>query len=58
LKLNTIEAVAKQYGIYTVLSDEVLLVGSGYNLASETGKLIGNNMARIVDGIVQDEAMA
>lgn len=58
LKLNTIEVSALQYWIYTVLSDEVLLIGSGYNLASETGKLIWNNMARIVDAVVQTEAMA
>lgn len=57
LKLNTIEVTAKQYGIYTVLSDEVLLVAEGYNLAAVTGELLGKNMARIMDSVIQTEVM-
>lgn len=58
LKLNTIEVSAKQYGIYTVLSDEVLLIGEGYNLAGVVGELLGKNMARIIDAVIQTEVMA
>lgn len=57
-KLNTITATAVQYGIYTVLSDELLKIGTGYDLANTVGTLIGANMARIVDAVIQTEVMA
>lgn len=58
MKLNTINATAVQYGIYTVLSDEVMLIGEGYNLGGYVGELLGKNMARIVDAVIQTEVMA
>lgn len=56
-KLDTITVAAKQYGMYTIISDELSLIAKNLALMSQVAELISNNMARIVDRVVQDEVL-
>jgi len=56
-KLDTITVQAKQYGIYTIISDELAAIAKNLNLMSQVSELLSNNMARIVDRVVQDEVL-
>lgn len=55
--IGAVEVSAQQYGLYTVMSDEISYISRGMPLAEKLGNLIGDNMARIIDMIVQDEVM-
>jgi N4-gp56 family major capsid protein len=56
--VGTLTATAKQYGIYSIMTDELIQqVGSGYNLVSMISQRISENMARIVDRVIQDEVL-
>jgi len=56
-KLDTITVQSKQYGIYTIISDELAAIAKNLNLMSQVSELLSNNMARIVDRVVQDEVL-
>lgn len=55
--IGSVTVEAKQYGIYTAISDELALISRGLPLAQKVGSLIGSNMSRIIDSIVQDEVL-
>jgi N4-gp56 family major capsid protein len=56
--VGTLSVAAKQYGIYSILTDELIQqVGFGYNLVSMISQRISENMARIVDRVIQDEVL-
>lgn len=57
IKLDSIEAKSKQYGIYVTLTDELLLRLEGKNIPAVTTDLVSKNMARIIDRVVQDEVL-
>lgn len=57
IKLDSIEAKSKQYGLYVTLTDELLLRLDGKNIPAVTTDLVAKNMARIVDRVVQDEVL-
>lgn len=52
INLDTITLVPKQYGMYVTLSDYLLDVAP-INLVKEASKQVGNNMARIIDSVIQ-----
>lgn len=51
--MDTISVKPKQYGLYVTLTDFLLDV-SPLNLITEASKVIGANMARVVDAVIQD----
>jgi len=52
INLDTITLVPKQYGMYVTLSDYLLDVAP-INLVKEASVVVGNNMARIIDSVIQ-----
>lgn len=54
---TTISATPTQYGIYVELSDR-LIKAAPTRITSEAATEVGNNMARIIDQVVQTEVMA
>ncbi len=57
ISIDQIETKSKQYGIYVTLTDELLYRLSGKNIPSVATDLVGKNMARIMDRVVQDEVL-
>lgn len=56
--IDTITVSAKQYGMYSILSDELLSVAEGYPLFDQFWTILWNNMKRIMDIVIQNEVMA
>lgn len=52
INLDTITLVPKQYGMYVTMSDYLLDVAP-INLTKEATVQVGNNMARILDNVIQ-----
>lgn len=52
INLDTITLVPKQYGMYVTLSDYLLDVAP-INFVKEASVVVGNNMARIIDNVIQ-----
>ena len=52
INLNTITLVPKQYGMYVTLSDYLLDVAP-ISMVKEATVVIGQNMARIIDAVIQ-----
>jgi len=55
--LDSITVTAKQYGLYSILSDEVLSRLQGRNLPAVVSDLVSANLARIIDRVIQDEVL-
>ena len=55
--MSVISTTPTQYGIYVEISDR-LLKAAPTKILSNAGKEIGNNMARIIDQVIQTEIMA
>lgn len=53
---ETISAVSKQYGLYVILTDK-LSKKALFNMSSIVSELLGDNMARIIDNIIQNEVI-
>jgi len=53
---ETITAVSKQYGLYVILTDK-LSKKALFNMSSIVSKLLGDNMARIIDNVIQNEVI-
>jgi N4-gp56 family major capsid protein len=51
---ETISAASKQYGIYVILTDK-LTKKSLFNMSDIVAEILGDNMARIVDNVIQNE---
>jgi N4-gp56 family major capsid protein len=51
---ETITAVSKQYGLYVILTDK-LSKKALFNMSAIVSELLGDNMARIVDNVIQNE---
>lgn len=51
---ETITAVSKQYGLYVILTDK-LSKKALFNMSSVVSELLGDNMARIIDNVIQNE---
>lgn len=52
--LETISVASKQYGLYAILSDK-LTAKTIFNLTDVVGTLLWDNMARIIDNVIQNE---
>lgn len=52
--LETISVKSKQYGLYAILSDK-LTAKTIFNLTDTVGTLLWDNMARIIDNVIQNE---
>ena len=57
LKIDSITVTSKQYGLYTVLSDELLDMFDFASLPAVVNDLVMQNLARIIDRVVQDEVL-
>lgn len=57
MSVTTVTATAEQYGMYVTITDVLNDVAADLNLIERTAKLVADNMARMVDRIVQDEVM-
>lgn len=57
MTITTIKTEAKQYIIYSTLTDQLDLISQGYEIANMVGTLLGENMARIIDRVTQDEVL-
>lgn len=55
--IDSIQTSAKQYGIYSTLSDELINRMANRNLPGTISELIAANMARIIDRVVQDAVL-
>lgn len=51
---ETITAASKQYGLYVILTDK-LSKKALFNMSSVVSELLGDNMARIIDNVIQNE---
>jgi len=51
---ETITAVSKQYGLYVILTDK-LSKKALFNMSTVVSELLGDNMARIIDNVIQNE---
>ncbi len=51
---ETINAVSKQYGLYVILTDK-LTKKALFNMSTIVAGLLGDNMARIIDNVIQNE---
>lgn len=58
VSITSVQAVAQQYGLYTILSDELMAIGARLPIAMQSTKLIAKNMAEIIDEVIQDEVFA
>lgn len=57
LKMDSITVTSRQYGLYTVLSDELLDQFDFASLPAVVNDLVMQNLARIIDRVVQDEVL-
>jgi len=53
---ETISVAAKQYGLYVILTDKVTKK-SLFNLSMVVSEILGDNMARIIDNVIQNEVI-
>lgn len=51
---ETISAVSKQYGLYVILTDK-LTKKALFNMSSIVAEILWDNMARIIDNVIQNE---
>jgi len=51
---ETIAAASKQYGLYVILTDK-LSKKALFNMSDIVAEILGDNMARIVDNVIQNE---
>lgn len=51
---ETLTAVSKQYGLYVVLTDK-LTKKALFNMSAIVSELLGDNMSRIIDNVIQNE---
>jgi len=51
---ETITAISKQYGLYVILTDK-LTKKALFNMSDVVAEILGDNMARIVDNVIQNE---
>lgn len=54
--VTTISASSKQYGIYVIVTDK-LKDKMLFNVAMIAAKLLGDNFARIIDNVIQNEVI-
>lgn len=57
LRMDSITVTSKQYGLYTVLSDELLDQFDFASLPAVVNDLVMQNLARIIDRVVQNEVL-
>lgn len=53
---ETISASSKQYGLYVILTDK-LSKKALFNMSTIVSELLGDNMARIIDNVIQNEVI-
>lgn len=53
---TTVTATAKQYGIYVIITD-ILKDRALFNVSMIAAGLLGDNMARIIDNVIQNEVL-
>ena len=53
---TTISAASKQYGLYVIITDK-LKAKALFNVAMIAAEILGDNMARIVDNVIQNEVV-
>jgi len=53
---ETITAVSKQYGLYVILTDK-LTKKALFNMSDVVSEILGDNMARIIDNVIQNEVI-
>lgn len=58
VSITSVQASAQQYGLYTILSDELMAIGARLPIAKQSTELIARNMAEIIDEVIQDEVFS
>lgn len=58
VSITSVQASAQQYGLYTILSDELMAIGARLPIAQQSTELIARNMAEIIDEVIQDEVFS
>jgi len=53
---TTVTATPSQYGLYVTLTDELKAIAS-VDVVAQTIKLVGNNLARVIDQVVQSHLL-
>lgn len=53
---TTVTATPSQYGLYVTITDELKAIAS-VDVIAETFKLVGNNLARVIDQVVQSHLL-
>lgn len=53
---TTVSAASKQYGLYVIITDK-LKAKALFNVAMIAADILGDNIARIVDRVIQDEVL-